>query len=150
MPFYTSADDYVSQKLPLRKELLQHADVADVSVKIKKSFSDVNYFVKRFESPLPVPAGSIFDDEFNKLEEEFTNFQVASLPSTIMQAERIEIQWKLLFKDYPCLANVKLGVFTIPHLNAACELICSIVRKNKTDFGQVLAKKLCSLCLLRK
>ena len=148
--FYTTAADYVSQKLPLREELLQHAEVADVSVRIEKSFSDVNYFIKRFECLLPLPAESTFDDEFNKLEEEFANFQVASLPSTIIQVERIDIQWKLLSKDYPYLANVMLGVLTIPHSNAACERIFSIVRKNKTDFRASLGKETLQSLLIEK
>ena len=133
--FYENGIEYIKKKLPLHNELLQKVEVADVSLRTKSSFSQVTYLVKRF--PCLLPQGCSLDE----LELEFSAFQTCELPDYEKTELRIDHMWieigkmkdeagVLMFKN---ISFFMLGILTIPHSNAACERVFSVVRKNKTE-----------------
>ena len=72
--------------------------------------------------------GSVWDDALvveksNEDEEE-----------EITQYHRMDIIWGFFRKVFPSLSKVALAVLTIPHSNAGEERVCSMIRKNKTEF----------------
>jgi hypothetical protein len=79
----------------------------------------------------------------DKLQIEFLQYQVDSLPDTVVLSERIDTAWHEVSKivdsatgkpKYRLLASVVKAILTINHSNADCERFFSTVRKNKTDF----------------
>lgn len=84
------------------------------------------------------------------LEEEFRLHQIDhDFPDEIMECDRTAKQWYLIgqLKDnngvlkYRNLAQVMKGVLVIPHRNADCERVFSLVRKHSTDFRPNLGDK---------
>ena len=52
--FFVAACSYIKQKLPLNNELLKHAEVADVQLRVHGvSYTDLDYFLERFLCLLP-------------------------------------------------------------------------------------------------
>ncbi len=95
-----------------------------------------------------MPAESNKAKETDFLEEEFANYHI---DLTLFDTElRIDILWNQLSRKYPRLANVMLGILTIPHSNASCERIFSLVRKNKTDFRPNLSQNTLEALLVEK
>ncbi|GFS13274.1 zinc finger protein 862 [Elysia marginata] len=72
---------------------------------------------------------------------EFRDYQICSLPESSPE-KPMEEQWLQLKKltdecGAPLLQHLPtfmLNVLSIPHSNAACERIFSLVRRNRTDF----------------
>ncbi|XP_064648741.1 uncharacterized protein LOC135500955 [Lineus longissimus] len=125
---------YIKEKLHLDEELLRHAEVVDVDLRLNGATStDLLYFIKRFPCLLPEGVSR------ETLELEFADYQ--SLDVQPHKKDRIDATWSAIgqVKDstghftYKNLAQVMLGICTIPHANASCERIFSCVRKNKTD-----------------
>ena len=57
--FFVAACSYIKQKLPLNNELLKHAEVADVQLRVHGvSYTDLDYFLERF--PCLLPKGILF------------------------------------------------------------------------------------------
>ena len=74
----------------------------------------------------------------DKLEQQFLAYQIAT---DIPPAERIDIQWHLISQQkdskdqlkFDALARVMSVILTIPHSNADCERVFSLVRKTRTE-----------------
>jgi hypothetical protein len=85
---------------------------------------------------------SNFNELVDELENEFNLYQVCDFPDSVVKCADMDVQWHLISKmknaegvlKFASLAKVMQGILTIPHSNAECERIFSIVRKNKTDF----------------
>lgn len=153
--FYETAVTYLLKKLPLSNshtngELLLHAEVANVSLRTEQKFTSVMYFVNSFPVLLLVPTESNKARELDQLEEEFAKYQVDPLTDAEKTIDRADIQWSQLARKYPRLARVMLGILTIPHSNASCERIFSLVRKNKTDFRPNLGQNSLEALLVEK
>ena len=134
--FYCRACEYLIKKLPIKDELLQHAEIADVSLRKSKSFKDVEYFTNWFPTLIP-------SDKLDQLELEFLRYQVEeSLDRLLTGLTRIDDIWNHIAKmkdnsgcfKYNLLSKVIKSILVIPHGNADCERIFSLVRKNKTVF----------------
>ena len=131
--YFVTVCDYLVVKLPLQNEVLKHAEVADVRLQTTSKSADFLFFLNTF--PVLIPAGSSKDS----LLEEFCLYQCADV-SDCMDARmdhtwnnigrRVDAEGVVAFRD---VADVMLGILTIPHSSAHCERVFSCVRKNKTD-----------------
>lgn len=130
--YYSTAVQYMIKKFPYTDPLIMHAEVADISKREHADFNSVQYFVKKF------PCLSLSDDNVDKLETEFMDYQTSVLPSSILECKRTDTQWHLMLNEngqqrYGRLAKVMLGILCVFHSNADCERIFSLVTKNKTE-----------------
>ena len=131
--YFVTVCDYLVVKRPLQNEVLKHAEVADVRLQTTSKSADFLFFLNTF--PVLIPAGSSKDS----LLEEFCLYQCADV-SDCMDARmdhtwnkigrRVDAEGVVPFRD---VADVMLGILTIPHSRAHCERVFSFVRKNKTD-----------------
>jgi len=131
--YYTTLVDYLKEKLPLKDQLLKHAEVADVNLRASTSSCSLRYFLEKY--PCLLPAASSKDQVF----EQFSLFQSMDI-STCLKP-RIDATWVAIGRlrdetgsfEYKELSEVMLGILTIPHSSAHCERVFSTVRKNRTD-----------------
>ena len=154
--YYQSACDYILRTWPLSDKLLQEAEVVDISLRSSRSFGSVEYFVDKFPGIL----GDQSSDVVDKLEVEFATYQVDSFSDkpAVFESIRVDKKWDLISritdgsgcKKYPLLSRVAKAVLVIPHSNAACERVFSIVRKNKTDFRSSMSTKTLQALLTEK
>lgn len=83
----------------------------------------------------------------DKVQKQFTSFQCDSVSG--LKKERVDATWSAIGKHidetgeapYTHLAQVMLGILTIPHSSAHCERVFSCVRKIKTDQRATLGDK---------
>jgi len=151
--YFVKGCDYILLKFPFDQEFLKHAEVADISLKESAVFASLKYFIQKFpvllenhETGLKIPG--------DKLQEQFATYQVTALSADVCNTFRADEQWHKigLLKDecgYLCfdiLAKVMLGILSIPHSNASCERMFSLVNKNKSQSRSSMNDKtLCSL-----
>lgn len=134
--FLSTAVTYLIKNLPISDPVLLHAEVADISTRASASFSAVQHLVTKFPAILPP------DSSLDCLEKQFKAYQRADVPSAIEQLPTSEEQWQKLglLKDdlgdilLPHLPRIMLRILSIPHSNASCERMFSLVRKNRTEF----------------
>ena len=148
--FYKVAARYTKEKMPMKDELLHHAEVADISTIRRASFSSVRYFIERFSCMKP-------DCSMDTLEEEFSCLQVEEL-GDILTIERIDEQWGKVSeirdttgnKKFSHISKLALSILLIPHSNATCERVFSAVRKIRTDFRSSMGPNtLEAMCLVK-
>ena len=154
--YYCAGLDYMIGKFPLDDSLLKHAEVLDLSLRKDVSFKSVDYFVKKFPCLLPLAKGKSSNEIRDDLELEFANYQFEELES-IEKTDRVDLQWHEIsnikvsgITKYPTLSKVMQGVCVIPHSNADCERVFSIVRKNKTDFRSNMSVETLQALLIEK
>ena len=132
--FYASACADIISKLPVNNELLAHICVLNPKKRSKFNFSSVLALKKAF------PA--LFKDiDEDRLQREFLKFQNDPLSPEILEASRIDKAWALISDitdcedqpKYPLLSGAALGLLVVPHSNASCERIFSLVRTCKTE-----------------
>jgi hypothetical protein len=149
--FYKVAANYIAEKLPIKEELLLHAEVFDLERLPHKNFSSVTYFTDRFPALKP----SCTMDE---LEEQFSNLQIEVLNPSIHEVEHADEQWAKVGdiknaagqSKYKDLVKVAHSVMLIPHSNACCERVFSNVRKIRTDFRSSMhASTLDAICRVK-
>ena len=147
-----TACQYIATKFPLNDELLLHAEVVDLELRDEKTFASLAYFINRFSCLLPDSS------QLSQLEQEFAYFQADTLTPEVLSMDRIDAQWHELGKVtssngthvYGVLAFVMLGILVLPHSNATCERIFSMVRKNQTDFRPNLQVETLEALLVQK
>ncbi|XP_030841581.1 uncharacterized protein LOC115924065 [Strongylocentrotus purpuratus] len=139
--FYTSAKNFLSasssymiQKYAFNDDLLLNAEVLDISARLHKKFSSVEYFIKRFNL-LPL-------DKMDKVESEFLSYQIdKDIVNIDIEDGRIDEKWHKIgqLRDfstncpkYALLTSVMKCILVVFHSNSDCERIFSIVEKNKT------------------
>ena len=129
---YEAGAKYIKKNLPLEDAFLKKAEVCDIQLRTKTKLGDLMYFVDRY--PCLIPDGCTKD----KIASEFALYQahdVAFSDNLTIDKAWVEIG---KIKDeaqvslFSNLAKVVLGILSIPHSNACCERIFSMVRKNKT------------------
>ena len=150
--------------IPLDNDLLRSCTFIDFVRRSEFSFDDVQSVVSEF----PQLNQDILNN-VHKLDEleEFLAYQAMSgnkIPQHVWELAkvnenvdegkmyyRIDIIWANLRNNLPTLANVVLQVLTIPHSNAAEELVFSMINTNKTQFRSILdpGKSLNSIMLLK-
>ena len=152
--YFQSVCEYLVKNLPLKEPVLKHAEVADVSLQLTSSVSDLTFFLDRF--PALCPEGCSSD----KVVEQFSLYQSTDISGCVGASEdqRIDEIWNKIskLKDEEGktflyeLSVVMRGILTIPHSNAHCERIFSTVRKNRTDHRASLADDTLEALLLLK
>lgn len=134
--------DYVRHKFPLKNEVVLHAKVACISNFHNANFADVKFFLNRFPSLVSLYFENNFDDDaVDRLQQQFCMLQLEDL-TKIKEFERIDIQWSHIGElksadgrlKYEQLSKVMLAILTIPHSNAECERVFSLVTKTNTKF----------------
>ena len=123
-------------KFPFKGEVLIHAAVCNFKNIEKSSFASVRYFLDKF--PILLKTKNI-DEEIDTLQSEFATLQVTEIPENIRLEERIDSLWvsigqmenELYVKQFQNIANVMLGILSIPHSNAEYEHIFPQVTKKK-------------------
>ena len=157
--YYIKACDYIVAKFPLKSDILLHAEVADINLRMDAKFSSVRFFINKFPCMLLVTEESeSLNAATDVLESQFLAYQLADIPTSVLQEDSADKQWAIMSKQKgPCgqlaydkLSRVMLGILTIPHSNAECERVFSQVRKNKTDFRGSLSNELLSSMLVTK
>ena len=138
--FFIKALNYVKEKFPHDDVVVNNAIVLDVSNRAKVNFGNVYAMLGRFPG--------IMEDEVPTLENEFFDYQLlddSELPSTsIVMADgttvnrRIDEVWFQIFgmknpvtgtSRFPTLAKFMTAILILPHSNADCERLFSMVRK---------------------
>lgn len=149
--FYMAACSYIIRKFPLDDEFLQHAEVVDISLRMKVSYSSLEYFVRRFPS-------LVKESEHDKLEEEFAVYQYDTFPEYIVHGPKIDVNWGNIAElknesgqmKYKTLSNVVFAVLSVPHSNSPTERVFSVVRKNQTEFRPTLSTSTLESLLVQK
>ena len=91
------------------------------------------------------------------LDSEMRSYKQCDLP-TFSKETPMDVRWKelLKLKDecgdilLPHLPKVMVRILSIPHRNASCERIFSVVRKHRTDFRATMTETLQSLLILKQ
>lgn len=156
--YFVKACDYFISSFPWQSETLKHAQVADVTKRDTTKFASVEYFTKLFPSLLIISEGESVSCAIDALEREFLKYQVAKLPECIVSSSRADEQWSFLAKEkgpdgslvYEKLSRVMLGILTLPHSNAMCERVFSVVKKNKTHFRSSMCNSTLEAILIAK
>lgn len=147
--YFVLACDYIVNKFPLKNEVLKHAEVARLSNIENASFSSVRYFVELFPIMLAVKEGETQDAAIDEVQKQFTTLQINDI-SAICAAEVSEdIKWAQLasirgvdgMAKYNRIARVMLSILSIPHSNAECERIFSLIKKNRTQFRSSMSNE---------
>jgi hypothetical protein len=152
--YYVRCCDYINLKFPFRDEVLRHAEVCNIENLPMASFTSIKFFIERF----PVFIKGNLTEELDQLNDEFCALQIAEIPQHVTAEERTDVKWHLISKIknpmgeevYKKICDVMLGILSIPHSNAECERIFSLVRKNRTEFrSSMLDESLESILLLK-
>ncbi|VDI64010.1 Hypothetical predicted protein [Mytilus galloprovincialis] len=133
--YFERSCDHMIAKLPLKDELLKHAEVVDVTCKQTSQTASIMYFLNRFPSLLPKGVSK------DIIVEQFISYQSYDLQGSGCVKNRIDETWISIgqLKDeqghciFSHLATVMYGIMTIPHSSAHCERVFSCVRKNRTE-----------------
>ncbi|KAL1483963.1 hypothetical protein MTO96_032855 [Rhipicephalus appendiculatus] len=118
----------------------------------------VRFFVDSFPAMLPLQPGESKMEAVDALEVEFSKLQAQDLPPHILQEERVDAQWRMVSQlrtadgrlKFSRIAEVMLGILSIPHSNAECERLFSLVRKTRTEFRSSMSDKTLGHVLLAK
>lgn len=130
--YFKRACSYVIKKFPLEEELFQHAVVADIKKRAAVELSSVRFFFDLFDYPIA---------ERDSVETEFVKYQIDTLNDEIINSERIDEAWYKVgdildyngAKKYKFLPKFMNDILIIPHSNASCERVFSIINNNVTD-----------------
>lgn len=144
--FYICSLKYIKKKFPIQDKLIRSAVIVDPASRQTPAAS-LNSLLELVEV---LPEQVVSTDSRNALCREFNSYQAASsseLPP--MQYERIDAFWASMeeLKDpatdqqlYPTLTRLAKHILLIPHSNAYCETLFSIVKKVVTDARSQLGK----------
>jgi hypothetical protein len=146
--FYTKAADYMKKNILNNCELIVHAQIADATKVHSAKVSSLKYFLKRF--PFILPEGCSVDtvlSEFSELQSEQLNHH---------DDVRADQRWKTIGEMRDASGNPKYAnisyimkcVLLIPHSNACCERVFSLVRKTRTVFRSTMnVESVESICI---
>lgn len=143
--YYVKACDYMRLKFPYADDVIVHSEVANMDMIAKASFTSVKFFIERFPGLLKALGNIDKDMLLDDLQSQFCSLQVEEIPEFLITEERMDVKWSKLFdlyKDkYGLLSKFMLSILTIPHSNAECERIFSLVTKNLTQFRSTLSSQ---------
>nr|XP_042906662.1 zinc finger BED domain-containing protein 5-like [Parasteatoda tepidariorum] len=149
--FYSLSCKYISEKFPLEDAALLNAEVADINLRLEKSFSAINYFVDLF-------CEDFSDLQKGALEEEFALYQIDNFSEDVIKNNKPAEVWSMIEKikdqkgclKYNILPIVMKRILLIPHSNVPCERLFSLVRKNQNDFRGNLSLSTLQSILIQK
>lgn len=129
-------------------ELLKHAEVADISLRQKSSYSSIEFLIFALPNVLSEKEKELLDAEFavyqfQEINETFPSMDIAW--QNIASIENAEGKPK-----YIALPKLMLSLLMIPHSNAPTERIFSIVRKNQTEFRASMNTNTLNALLIEK
>ena len=150
--FFAVACTYISTKLPVEDSLLAHAGVLAPEKRANYKFNSIEALITAF------PAVMRDDMDIDTLKKQFFKFQVDPLTTDILQMDRVDKAWAEIKKIKTCdgelkynvLATFALGVPVVPHSNAGCERVFSMVRKCKTEFRSSMSTRVLSNLIIQK
>ncbi|KAL1442126.1 hypothetical protein MTO96_046532 [Rhipicephalus appendiculatus] len=156
--YFVTVCDYMRHKFPLTDPALLNAEVVQLKTLDSMSFRKVRFFVDSFPAMLPLQPGESKMEAVDALEVEFSKLQAQDLPPHILQEERVDAQWRMVSQlrtadgrlKFSRIAEVMLGILSIPHSNAECERLFSLVRKTRTEFRSSMSDKTLGHVLLAK
>ena len=146
--YFVELATYLKSRLPLSEPLLQHAEVADVSLQDSASQQSLRFFLNRF--PCLLPAGA----DINCVLEQFREYQGTDVSE--QKGEREDETWLNISRmpeetaDFRALSLVMRGILTIPHGSAHCERIFSCVHKIKRPERSCLSEETLESVLVLK
>lgn len=140
--YFCTACDYIRNKFPLKDDVLKHAQVAKVSKIEDAQFSSISFFLERFPSFLCKEKNESAEDAVNQLQKQFIALQVDDSSIITDEDSTDTAKWSQLLNirgadglhKYNRIARLMLSILTIPHSNAECERVFSLVKKNRTQF----------------
>lgn len=149
--FYINSVEYVKQKLPVSDPFVQHAAIADVSLRKKMTYSSVEFIAAKFPHVLS-------DNEKTKLDIEFSLYQFENFEEFDLVNDSADTVWHEIShitdangaKKYIALPKLILALLLVPHSNATSERVFSLVRKNQTDFRPTLGTETLTSLLIEK
>lgn len=143
--FFITALTYIRDKFPHNDKVVNNAIVLDVTKRTTVDITNISALLERFP-------GLLEKDELTSLENEFLEYQLLDdneLPdTTIIMADgtfvnrRVDEVWFEIVnmknlvtgrQRFPVLGKFIAGLLVIPHSNADCERLFSMVRKNRTE-----------------
>lgn len=170
--YFKSVAEYLLTRLPLDSEMLQHAEVADVSLQVQSKMESLRWFLKKFPALLPPGTSS------GLISEQFAVYQGTDV-SMCLKAEsekdaengkkgggkgesgkkdkeevRLDEVWRRIGEveegTFRELSLVMRGMLSLPHSSAHCERIFSCVRKNKTPQRESMSDETLGSLLILK
>ena len=136
--FYVHTLKYMKKKFPLKNRLIQHAVVVDPAARDSASLQSLIALVGELPGVVP-------EDSQDGLCMEFLHYQSVSrsdLPAYDQpHSGRVDVFWAAMatLKDpatdgpmYPTLCSLAKHVLLVPHSNAYCETLFSMVKKVTT------------------
>ncbi|KAL3177523.1 hypothetical protein MRX96_039088 [Rhipicephalus microplus] len=147
--YMVAACDYMRPEFAFRNEALINARVVDIEAMDNMSFKNALFFVERFPALLPQNERETRDQAINALEMESVKMQSFKIPTSVLEEERADVQWRKIsplkgedgLMKFSRLAQVMLGILSVPHSNSECERQFSIVRKTRTEFRAPMSDK---------
>lgn len=147
--YFTVTCDYIRHKFLLKNETLNKAEVANLKFLNDACFTSLRFFVESFPQILPQGKNESRVEAFDALEVEFAELQAHRISEDILSEERIDVQWSEVGRITSVDGEVKFGrvskvmlqLLAIPHSNAECERIFSMVKKTRTEFRSSLSNK---------
>lgn len=147
--YFMASCDYVIHKFPLKNEVLKKAGVANLENIESSSFSDVSFFVERFPFILPMYENESRDQALDELQSQFSVLQVEDIYSIVKADDSIVEKWVKVScildacgkRKFDRVFSVMQSILTLPHSNAECERVFSLVKKNRTQFRSQLSTK---------
>lgn len=159
--FYITSCDYIINKFPITNETLKYAEVADLEKIENATFSSILYFIKMFPCMLKEVKGSETSEDsevIDELKKEFCALQIENIDSITNSKKRIDAQWVEVgnlknasgtFK-FKKISQIMLSLLLIPHSNAECERIFSMVKKNRNEFRSSMSNRTLESLLILK
>ena len=152
--FYVAATKYIIEKFPFEDDVLKCAKFVNFEKRANCTFSDVEFFMHRYQGI----AGLIVTDD---IFDEFVDYQLleqGDIPASVWDLAtvnekfgshtRMDVIWGFLGTmrtgdncnyKFPYLSKVAKLVLTLPHSNAGEERVFSLVRLNKTPYRSSLS-----------
>uniref|UniRef100_H3BG61 HAT C-terminal dimerisation domain-containing protein n=1 Tax=Latimeria chalumnae TaxID=7897 RepID=H3BG61_LATCH len=143
--FYVKTCAYAMENLPLDDEVLHNAPCIDYTQCLHAHFTQVQYFVQRFDKVLPY---SIPEEE-EKLSDEFLDYQTMRADGQKEEFYCKDVIWGYLttmkesvltlLPRFPRLGKMAKLILSLPHSNTNAEQVFSLVCQNKTAFRDRLS-----------
>lgn len=140
--YYTTSCDYIVNKFPFKNEVINRASVAAVEHISEASFCNIKFFVDLFPFLLSVNEDESREQALDELQNQFALLQLEDISSVVNKEDSEVEKWVKISRvlnvsgqsKYGKICSVMLAILTIPHSNAECERVFSLVKKNRTQF----------------
>lgn len=140
--------------------ILLNEEVVQLKTLVTTSSRKLRFFVDSFAAMLPLRPGESKMEAIDALEVELSKLQAPDLPSHILQ-ERVDAHWRMVSQLRTADGSLKFGriaevmlailsILSIPHSNAECERLFSLVRKTRSEFRSSMSDKTLRHVLLAK